>query len=69
MKTKNIEIVVHPNGRIMMEAFHFEGADCEKATKFLEQALGWHTSRVRKPEFYQARNPQAKRQQQLGGGQ
>jgi hypothetical protein len=48
-----IEVVVSPIGDISIEAVGFKGADCEKATKFLEQALGVSTDRQRKPEYHQ----------------
>ena len=35
----------------------FRGTDCEKATAFLEQALGQLTAKQRKPEWHQ-RNQQ-----------
>lgn len=66
-KTKSIEVVVEPNGKLQIEAVGFAGADCEKATRFLEQALGWQTSRQRKPEYYRAHAAPAQRRQRLGG--
>ena len=49
-----IEVVVSPQGDIVIEAVGFKGADCEAATKFLEEALGVLTSKSRKPEYHQA---------------
>ena len=49
-----IEVVVSPTGDIVIEAVGFKGADCEAATKFLEEALGVLTAKTRKPEFHQA---------------
>ena len=48
-----IEIVVSPTGDISIEGVGFKGADCEKATKFLEEALGVVNSKVKKSEFHQ----------------
>ncbi len=48
-----IEVIVSPNGEIQIEAVAFKGADCEKATRFLEEALGVPTKRVKKPEYHQ----------------
>lgn len=48
-----IEITIEPGGNIKIEGVGFQGADCEKATKFLEEALGAVTKRVKKPEYYQ----------------
>ena len=35
-----IEIVVAPTGEILIEGVGFKGADCEKATRFLEIRRG-----------------------------
>ena len=48
-----IEIIVSPTGDIAIEGVGFKGADCEKATRFLEEALGVVNSKVKKPEFHQ----------------
>jgi len=60
-----IEVVVSPSGDISIEAVGFKGADCEKATKALEESLGVTKSRVKKPEYY-ARTT-TRNQQRLGG--
>lgn len=46
-----IEIVVDGAGNLSIEALRFKGADCEKATRFLEVALGQTRRRLRKPEY------------------
>ena len=46
-----IEIVVSPTGDIAIEGVGFKGADCERATRFIEEALGVVNSKVKKPEF------------------
>ena len=38
--TRLIEVTVSPQGDILIDAVGFKGADCEKATHFLEEALG-----------------------------
>ncbi len=48
-----IEVVVSPMGDIVIEAVGFKGADCEQATRFLEEALGVLTAKTRKPEYHQ----------------
>jgi hypothetical protein len=48
-----IEIIVSPTGDFTIEGVGFKGAGCEKATKFLEAALGVVNSKVKKPEFHQ----------------
>lgn len=62
---KTIEIIVSPIGDISIDAVGFKGADCEKATKFLEEALGIAGQKQKKPEYHQ-RNV-SNRQQRLGG--
>ena len=47
-----IEIIVSPKGDIQIDAVGFKGADCEKATRFLEVALGVVGNRVKKPEYH-----------------
>ena len=52
---RTIEVIVDTAGRIKIGAVGFQGADCEKATAFLEEALGQVSDRLHKPE-YQSRN-------------
>jgi Protein of unknown function (DUF2997) len=54
MKT-TIEIFISATGEIRIDAVGFKGADCEQATRFLEEALGNLKNRVKKPEYHQAR--------------
>jgi hypothetical protein len=61
---KVVEILINPSGQLTINAAGFTGSDCEKATAFLEQALGDLTAKQRKPEFYQ-RNRQC-HQQKVG---
>ena len=49
---KAIEVVVGPAGELKIEAVGFTGADCEKATAYLEQALGLVKARQKKPEYH-----------------
>ena len=37
---KAIEVTIQPDGAISIDAVGFKGADCEQATKFLEDAIG-----------------------------
>jgi len=60
---KTIEIIVKPDGSLKIDAVGFQGADCEKATRFLEQALGRVAGKQKKPEFHR----QVQRQQRVGG--
>ena len=59
-----IEIIVSPTGDFTIEGIGFKGAGCEKATKFLEEALGVVNSKVKKPEFHQ--QAVSTQQQKLG---
>lgn len=61
---RTIEITVSPNGDIQIEGIGFQGADCEKATKYLEEALGVVASRTKKPEYHQ--RSKQRTQQRLG---
>jgi hypothetical protein len=60
---KQIEVIVQPTGEVKIDAVGFKGADCEKATAFLEKALGQTTSKQKKPEFH----ARAKNVQKIGG--
>jgi len=50
---KAIEIIINTSGQLTINATGFRGSDCEKATAFLEQALGQLTAKQRKPEWHQ----------------
>ena len=60
---KTIEVIVQTDGTLRIDAVGFSGPDCEKATRFLEEALGKTTGRTRKPEHYR----QVQQQQRVGG--
>jgi Protein of unknown function (DUF2997) len=65
MKSKRtIEIIIGTEGEIQIDAVGFKGPDCEKATQFLEEALGVVGKKTKKPEYHQ----QARKtnQQRLG---
>jgi hypothetical protein len=59
--SRSIEVVIGPDGGLTIEAVGFQGADCEKATAFLEEALGRTGGKEKKPEYYR----RAHRQQQV----
>jgi hypothetical protein len=61
---RSIEILIAPDGSVSIDAIGFKGADCEQATRFLEQALGATAARTRKPEYHQA--ARTRHQQRLG---
>ena len=50
---RTIEVTVSPTGDILIDAVGFKGADCEKATRFLEEALGIVGPKQKKPEYHQ----------------
>jgi hypothetical protein len=62
---KTIEIIVSETGEVSIDAVGFKGADCEKATAYLEQALGVVGKKMKKPEFTQRAYEQAT--QKVGG--
>ena len=61
---RSLEVLIAPDGTLTIDALGFKGADCDQATKFLEQALGLTAGKQRKPEWHQTtRRPN---QQRLG---
>jgi hypothetical protein len=49
---KTIEVIIGPDGSLKIDAVGFQGADCERATAFLEKALGRVSAKHKKPERY-----------------
>jgi hypothetical protein len=49
---KTIEIIVSQQGESRVETHGFTGSECQKASQFLEMALGKQTTTSLKPEFY-----------------
>ena len=62
---RTIEIIIEANGEIKIDAVGFKGPDCEKATQFLEEALGVVGERRKKPEYQVS--AKKTHQQKLGG--
>ena len=60
---RTIEIVVSTTGDISIDAVGFKGADCEKATKFLEEALGVSGKKTKKSEWHERNTPFLRQQQ------
>ena len=48
---RTIELTISPSGDLQLDAIGLKGPDCEKATAFLEKALGAIQQRKRKPEY------------------
>ena len=61
---RTIEIIIGTTGEIQIDAVGFKGPDCQKATKFLEEALGEVNHRAKKPEYHASTS--TRNQQQLG---
>lgn len=51
-----IEIIVSPQGEARVQTKGFAGADCQQASRFLEQALGKRTKEQLTAEFHQSAN-------------
>lgn len=49
---RTIEIIISPSGEVSIDAIGFKGADCERATAYLEQALGVVATKIKKPEYH-----------------
>ncbi len=62
---RTIEIIIGVGGEIQIDAVGFKGADCETATKFLEEALGVVRQKIKKPEYHQRSG--TRNQQRIGG--
>ena len=63
--SRTIEIIIGTAGEIQIYAVGFKGLDCEKATEFLEEALGVVRKKVKKPEYHQQNK--TRNQQRIGG--
>jgi hypothetical protein len=50
---RTIEVIIGTTGEIQIDAVGFKGPDCEKATAFLEEALGVVGKQIKKPEYHQ----------------
>ena len=53
MNQSQIEIIVHPDGSLQIDAHGFKGKSCLEATAFLEHALGEVKDYKTKPEYNQ----------------
>lgn len=51
---KTIDILVRPNGETILETRGYSGEQCQKASRFLEQALGRTINEQRTSEFYES---------------
>ena len=62
--SRTIEVIIQLTGEVAIDAVGFKGADCEQATRYLEEALGVVGLKRKKPEYHQRRS--INRQQELG---
>ena len=53
-----IEILISPQGETTVTTRGFAGAECQQASKFIEDALGKRTSEQLTAEFFQTTNQQ-----------
>lgn len=64
--TRQIEILVAPDGATTVQTLGFTGPSCREASRFVEQALGKQVGEKRTAEFYQRQSAQNENQQGLG---
>ena len=62
-----IEVIISPKGETKIETKGFAGSSCQRASQFLEEALGAKLSDQPTAELYQAQREEQVIQQ--GGGQ
>lgn len=60
---KTIEIIVSPKGKTRLETKGYSGAECQNASRFLEQALGNRTKEQLTSEFHTTQNQYRNTQQ------
>jgi len=60
MNQRSIEVIVNVDGSLVIDAIGFKGPECEKATRFLEEALGQIAAKQRKPAYDMRNRTQAK---------
>jgi len=61
---KQIEIIVSPDGKAVVQTKGFAGASCQDASRFIERALGEKISEQRTAEFYQPASQEEQHRQQ-----
>lgn len=66
MAKKVVEVLIGPNGEVIVEAHGFKGKECKEATKFLEDALGKAGDIKKKAEWYLQNSTSLRRQRKLG---
>ena len=59
---KTLEILISPQGETKVTTLGFSGTACQEASRFLEVALGTHTSERLTSDFYQDLQQQERNQ-------
>jgi hypothetical protein len=52
-----IEVIVSPKGETTLQTKGYSGADCQQASRFLEEALGIVAADRKTAEFYESNTP------------
>ena len=60
MNQRSIDVIVNVDGSLIIDAVGFKGPACDKATRFLEEALGQIATKQRKPSYNERNRTQAK---------
>ncbi len=60
MNKPSIDVIVNTDGSLIIDAIGFKGPACEKATRFLEEALGQIATKQRKPAYNERNRTQTK---------
>jgi hypothetical protein len=59
-----IEVTISPAGETTVQTKGYAGADCQQASRWLEQALGIVSADRKTPEFYQTAAQEQRQVQQ-----
>jgi len=60
MNKPSIDVIVNTYGSLIIDAIGFKGPACEKATRFLEEALCQIATKQRKPAYNERNRTQTK---------
>lgn len=63
MSNKIIEVTVAPDGQTRVETKGFTGSECQKASEFIEKALGKRTGEQLTAEFHSKQQVRQSNQQ------
>jgi hypothetical protein len=61
--SRTIEIIVSPQGETRLETKGFSGANCQQASRFLEQALGQQVEQQLTLEYFHFQSTMQSQQQ------